>query len=324
LTRSEVHRQLAIEQKHLTALYARVDALRAEAATRLAAARDAGPDRDATAFWQAELIRLESAEDGLCFGRLDMRDGRRVYVGRMGVFRDEDDEPLLVDWRASEARPFYTATMATAQGVRRRRRITTRARLVVALDDELLDQDPADAGALVGEAALLAALTTDRTGRMRDIVTTLQAEQDRIVRDPYPGALVVQGGPGTGKTAVALHRLAYLLYTRAHLRTRGVLIVGPSQVFLDYIGLSGPAANHRGAVLPPWPTCPTSSPTLSPGEAKGLEFDSVLIVDPAAMLTAPLGHNDLYVAMTRATRQLGIVHLGPPPAELSGIQQRTA
>jgi DNA helicase IV len=241
-TRNETDRELDVEQEYVTALYAEVDALRAQAAARLAAA-----DRTTTPFWRAELNRLESVEDGLCFGRLDLRDGRRFHVGRLGLFRD--DEPLLLDWRAPAARPFYTATMADADGVRRRRRITTRGRVVLALDDELLDPEPA-AGedVLVGEAALMAALTARRSGRMRDIVTTLQAEQDRIVRDEHRGVLVVQGGPGTGKTAVALHRLAYLLYTRPHLRTRGVLVVGPSQVFLDYIGQVLPGLGEHAVV----------------------------------------------------------------------------
>jgi len=241
-------RQRVAEQEYVTELYARLDALREQAAARLAAAQDTGADQETTAFWQAELGRLESVEDGLCFGRLDMRDGHRVYIGRLGLFQNEDGEPLLLDWRAPAARPFYTATTAAAQGVRRRRRITTRGRVVLALDDELLDLDTAGDAALVGEAALVAALTADRTGRMRDIVTTLQAEQDHIVRDDYPGVLVVQGGPGTGKTAVALHRLAYLLYTRPHLRTRGVLIVGPSEVFLDYIGQVLPGLGEHAVV----------------------------------------------------------------------------
>ncbi|MBN6036553.1 ATP-binding domain-containing protein [Amycolatopsis sp. 195334CR] len=225
--------ELAVEQRYLTELYRRVDALRAEAA------------EGEGEFWRGELARLESVEDGLCFGRLDLTDGRRVYIGRIGLF--DGDEPLLLDWRAPAARPFYTATAVDAQGVRRRRRITTRGRTVVALDDELLDT-PAGDDELVGEAALLSALTADRTGRMREIVTTLQAEQDRIVRDEHLGVLVVQGGPGTGKTAVALHRLAYLLYTRPHLRSRGVLVIGPSRVFLDYIGQVLPGLGEHTVV----------------------------------------------------------------------------
>ncbi|MER6766849.1 helicase, partial [Amycolatopsis sp. NPDC000746] len=228
---NDVDRELVLEQEYVTALYGRLDALREQAASGCGS-----EDPEAAARWNAELARLEAVEDGLCFGRLEMHDGSRRYIGRVGLFRDEADEPLLLDWRAPAAQPFYTATMAEAHGVRRRRRITTRRRTVTALDDELLDPDAAGTGTLVGEAALLAALTADRTGRMGDIVTTLQEEQDRIVRDGYAGVLVVQGGPGTGKTAVALHRLAYLMYTRPRLRTRGVLVIGPSDVFLDYIG----------------------------------------------------------------------------------------
>ncbi|HJP80505.1 MAG TPA: ATP-binding domain-containing protein [Pseudonocardiaceae bacterium] len=236
--------ELVAEQDYLSRLYARLDGLREQAATRLATARD----RELAGFWQAELDRLAAVEDGLCFGRLDLADGSRVYIGRMGLFEDAEDEPLLLDWRAPAARPFYTATMAAADGVRRRRRITTSGRTVLALDDELLDAGTADTSTLVGEAALMAALTSARTGRMREIVTSLQTEQDRIVRDEYLGVLVVQGGPGTGKTAVALHRLAYLLYTRPHLRGRGVLVLGPSQVFLDYIGQVLPGLGEQAVV----------------------------------------------------------------------------
>ncbi|MFD0206128.1 MULTISPECIES: HelD family protein [Saccharothrix] len=221
--------------------------MREEAAERLIAAR-AGGDGEAAAVWQAEVARLDAVEQGLCFGRLDLHDGRRLYLGRLGLFRDDDGEPLLLDWRVPVARPFYTATATAPQGVRRRRRITTRGRAVVALNDEVLTPDGAGDRGLVGEAALLAAVTAERTGRMRDIVTTLQAEQDRIIRHESGGVLVVEGGPGTGKTAVALHRVAYLLYTRPHLRTRGVLVVGPSRIFLDYIGQVLPGLGENSVV----------------------------------------------------------------------------
>ncbi|WP_188135445.1 HelD family protein [Lentzea indica] len=222
--------------------------MREEAAARLVAARRADGDREAVAVRQAEVARLDAVERGLCFGRLDLHDGWRVYIGRLSLFRDEGDEPLLVDWRAPVAQAFYTATATAPQGVRRRRRITTRGRVVVALNDELLNPDGAGDDGLVGEAALLAAVTAERTGRMHDIVTTLQAEQDRIIRHESSGVLVVQGGPGTGKTAVALHRVAYLLYTRPHLRTRGVLVVGPSRIFLDYIGQVLPGLGESSVV----------------------------------------------------------------------------
>lgn len=246
VTGSGIDREIDIEQEYVAALYAHLDALRGEAVGRLVAARRAGGE--AVAVWQAEVARLDAVEQGLCFGRLDMHDGRRVYIGRLGLFRDEGDEPLLVDWRVPEAQAFYTATATAAQGVRRRRRITTRGRTVVALNDELLNADGAGEDGLVGEAALLAAVTAERTGRMHDIVTTLQAEQDRIIRHESGGVLVVQGGPGTGKTAVALHRVAYLLYTRPHLRTRGVLVVGPSRIFLDYIGQVLPGLGENSVV----------------------------------------------------------------------------
>ncbi|MBN9748220.1 helicase [Amycolatopsis sp. A1MSW2902] len=240
---NRVERELVLEQEYVTSLYGRLDALREEAARGLDSA-----DPEAAARWRAESARLAAVEDGLCFGRLETDDGIRRYIGRLGLFEDGADEPSLLDWRAPAAQPFYTATMAEAHGVRRRRRITTRGRVVTALDDELLDRGAADTGGLVGEAALMAALTADRTGRMGDIVTTLQAEQDRIVRDGYAGVLVVQGGPGTGKTAVALHRLAYLMYTRPQLRTRGVLVIGPSDVFLDYIGQVLPGLGEQAVV----------------------------------------------------------------------------
>ncbi|WP_233160736.1 HelD family protein [Actinophytocola xanthii] len=198
-------------------------------------------------LWRAELARLEAAEQGLCFGRLDMSDGERVYLGRLSLF-GSGAATLLLDWRAPAARAFYTATAAAPQGVRRRRHITTRGRRVVALDDELLDSAGGEPDGLVGEAALLAAVSAQRTGRMRDIVTTLRAEQDAVVRDEHRGVLVVTGGPGTGKTAVALHRVAYLLYTQPHLRTRGVLVVGPSRVFLDFIGQVLPGLGENSVV----------------------------------------------------------------------------
>ncbi|WP_181770860.1 HelD family protein [Amycolatopsis pittospori] len=242
-----IDRETDIEQEYLATLYARLDALREETAERLVARRAEG-DREAAAVWQAEMARLDAVEEGLCFGRLDMHDGRRVYIGRLGLFRDGGEEPLLLDWRVPAARAFYTATATAPDGVRRRRRITTRGRTVVAVNDELLNADGAGDDGLVGEAALLAAVTGERTGRMHDIVTTLRAEQDRIIRHESGGVLVVQGGPGTGKTAVALHRVAYLLYTRPHLRTRGVLVVGPSRIFLDYIGQVLPGLGENSVV----------------------------------------------------------------------------
>ncbi len=252
---TEITTEIAREQAHLTELYALVDTMRAEAAQRLSALADAlredgeDPDREAERAWTARQAgRLAAVERGLCFGRLDTEDGVATHIGRIGLFRDSDDATLLLDWRAPAARPFYTATARDPQGVRRRRRISTRDRTVVGVDDELLTGVPDGGTDLAGDAALLAAVTAGRSGRMRDIVATLQAEQDHIVRSEQAGVLVVEGGPGTGKTAVALHRAAYLLYTRRHLLSRGVLVVGPSRVFIDYIGQVLPGLGEDGVV----------------------------------------------------------------------------
>jgi DNA helicase IV len=205
-------------------------------------------------MYTQRIAQLDAAENGLCFGRLDFIGGERRYIGRIGIHDDTDEfRPLLMDWRAPAARPFYTATAVSPEDVRRRRHIRISRRKVTGIDDEVLDltaADPARHEGLTGEAALLAALNASRTGRMSDIVETIQAEQDRIIRSGRAGVLVVQGGPGTGKTAVALHRAAYLLYTyRQQLANRGVLIVGPNATFLRYIGNVLPSLGETAVVL---------------------------------------------------------------------------
>jgi DNA helicase IV len=256
---------VATEQSYVSMLYGRLDRLRERASGYLAETLISGvatPDQgmserdSAAAEWARRVGQLDAAENGLCFGRLDLDDGERRYVGRLGIVDDEGDyEPLLLDWRAPAARPFYVATSARPEGVRRRRHIRTRLRQVTRVDDEVLDLDDPDAArdtGPTGEAALLAALGAARTGRMADIVATIQAEQDHVIRAPHGGVLVVQGGAGTGKTAVALHRAAYLLYTyRQQLERRGVLVVGPNSTFLRYIGDVLPALGETAVVLSP-------------------------------------------------------------------------
>ncbi|MFJ8585301.1 HelD family protein [Streptomyces sp. NPDC093595] len=250
------------EQQFIDELYARLDHLRdqAERAVR-EALKDAGTgfqarlERDVLVAEQSGLLAaFDAGENGLCFGRLEFRDGRDHHIGRIGI-RDDDEErtPLVVDWRAEVARPFYLATGYEPMGLRRRRHITTRGREVTALHDEILDLTDTTRTGLENpdaDAVLLAALDAARTGRMGDIVQTIQAEQDRIIRAPHQGVLVVEGGPGTGKTAVALHRAAYLLYAhREHLARRAVLIVGPNPAFLGYIGEVLPALGETGVLL---------------------------------------------------------------------------
>nr|WP_233574118.1 ATP-binding domain-containing protein [Amycolatopsis panacis] len=256
---------MAREQTYVSAVYEKLDVERRDAQRRLdetlrqtGRTPQARTERDvATTLYTDRLAQLGSVEQGLCFGRLDFLPGREeetTYVGRLGLFDEDDDyRPLLIDWRAPVARPFYLATAASPDGVRRRRHLRSLSRRVTGFDDEILDLGAADQGqdlGLAGEAALLAALERRRTGEMNDIVATIQAEQDRIIRAPLGGVLVVQGGPGTGKTAVALHRAAYLLYThRQQLTTRGVLVVGPNSTFLRYIGQVLPSLGETGVLL---------------------------------------------------------------------------
>ncbi len=271
--------EVAFEQDAVDLRYARLDALRAQAADRLAQVRRAGPsgspqnrsERDAFAtLYEDRLAQLDGVEQRLTFGRLDLTDGVTRYVGRIGL-TDDEHTSLLTDWRAPAAQAFYRATAANPDGVVRRRHLVTRGREVTGVEDEVLDLDALDqATVLSGEGALLAALASARTGRMGDIVATIQAEQDTIIRAPLSGALVVQGGPGTGKTAVALHRAAYLLYAHRRLLERsGVLLLGPSRTFLRYIDQVLPSLGETGVVT-------ATIADLVPGvEARGVEQDDV-------------------------------------------------
>ncbi|MCS4484247.1 AAA family ATPase [Gleimia sp. 6138-11-ORH1] len=229
-------------------------------------------ERDAfAAHWGDGATRLENVGDRLVFGRLDMTDERIHYIGRIGL-RSEVGSQMLIDWRAPAARPFYQATGANPQGVARRRHIQTRLQKVIGIEDEVLDTAHVSENKLVfqGEGALMEALTKARDGHMSDIVATIQAEQDEIIRRTADGLLVIQGGPGTGKTAVALHRAAFLLYAeRARLEKSGVLIIGPSPTFLSYIDKVLPSLGETGVVS-------RTMATLLPGiKAHGRDSETV-------------------------------------------------
>ena len=250
---------VAEEQDFVDRAYSRLDQLRSqyrEQRQKIDANHGVGnaqgwTERDALATHFAELSsRLDNVEERLVFGRLDMKDHATHYIGRISLL-DEHSAPLLVDWRAPISAPFYQATAQEPLGVVRRRHIATRARTVTSVEDELLDVDQAQHQGLTlqGEGALMSALSSARSGRMGDIVATIQGEQDRVIRASDRGILVVQGGPGTGKTAVALHRAAYLLYTqREKLERSGVLIIGPSRTFLRYIEQVLPSLGESGVV----------------------------------------------------------------------------
>jgi DNA helicase IV len=253
----EHHEELHAEREHIAELYTRLDAERARATARYEfALRDSGgtpTERDVEVRAAAkEVRRLDVADDGLCFGRLDSVTGERSYVGRIGLLDPDDGyASLLLDWRAPASRPFYTATGAHPEGMRRRRQFHTRGRRVEDFTDEVLGRpDGLDGADEQGDAALLAAVNAPRGEGMRDIVATIQAEQDEIIRLDHPGVAVIEGGPGTGKTVVALHRVAYLLYTRRERTERhGVLVVGPNPTFLQHIDRVLPSLGESDVVF---------------------------------------------------------------------------
>lgn len=299
--------EIAAEQEYTDMLFARLDTEVAQSNERLREVMKrvdaANPDAEALVQRETEyhalnarLDRLNLAQLGLIFGRIDVADpeaenpvpGRpgmdRRYIGRMGLdAREEGYRTLLLDWRAPMARPFYLATTAQPEGVTVRRHIRTSGRTVTGVDDERLSVSPTDGPAsgtrsgVGSESALLSVLTAPRTGHMADIVETIQREQDEIIRDRTRGVMVVEGGPGTGKTAVALHRVAWLLYTwREQLAATGVLIIGPNRTFLDYISRVLPELGETGVVLSTigelYPgVTPTATDSLLTREIKGSE-----------------------------------------------------
>lgn len=336
------HPDLPSEQTHLDEVYAHLDAERRrdqEALRRVMV--DDDPEPQARVAREVEHNRLQErleryriAEVGLVFGRIDIADDEpdnpvpghpeldRRHIGRMGVSDPEDDyRGLLMDWRAPQARPFYLATTANPEGVTLRRHIRTRGRRVRDLDDEWLDipegMDPeqvsgapasvADraSGGAAGESVLREVLESARTGRMRGIVETIQREQDLVIRDSTRQTMVVQGGPGTGKTAVALHRVAWLLYThRDQLEKTGVLILGPNGPFLDYISRVLPSLGETGVVL-------STIADLYPGvHGRGEE---------TAVVREVKGSAEMAHILRNAVRDRQIVPEEPVAADLDGV-----
>ncbi|WP_425320918.1 HelD family protein [Actinomyces bowdenii] len=333
-------RELGAEQEVVDLAYSELDRQLVQARRSLAQIEARGVsgthqsrgERDAYAIhYSSQISSLEGVEDRLVFGRMDLSPealeaggassspvtdgGRRHYVGRIGL-QDEMHREVVLDWRAPLARAFYQATASQPMGLVRRRHIDTRARRVIGLEDELIDVGaldslvPAGQGApgsgLQGEGALIAAMSAAREGRMGDIVATIQAEQDRIVTSPGTGVLVVQGGPGTGKTAVALHRVAYLFYSeRERLERSGVLLVGPSRTFLRYVEQVLPSLGETGVVS-------TTIADLVPGvRARGAEPAAVAEIKGDAVWAEIL---------RRAVRDLQRVPDQPRTIEVQGTR----
>ncbi|HEY8482094.1 MAG TPA: AAA family ATPase [Spirillospora sp.] len=251
-------REIAAEQRYVDLAYARLEEMRAEAQAliregyrqALAGTKGSLVDRDAMVHQAALRAKaLDVADDGLVFGRLDLTSREVRYIGRIGV-RTGDHDSLVIDWRAPAAEDFYRATPEDPRGVVRRRVLHSRGHTVVDLEDDLLDPDAADGLTIVGDGAFLASLARTRTGEMRDIVATIQREQDEVIRAPADGTVLVRGAPGTGKTAVALHRVAYLLFRyRRRFGSRGVLVVGPNRRFTAYIERVLPSLGEGSATL---------------------------------------------------------------------------
>jgi hypothetical protein len=251
-------REIAAEQRHVDTAYVRLDEMRADAQQMilegyrqaLAGTKSSLVDRDAMVYQAALRAQaLDVADDGLVFGRLDMTGGEVRYIGRVGV-RTRDHDSLVIDWRAPAAEAFYQATPEDPREVIRRRVLHAKGHQVVDLEDDLLDPSAVDGLTIVGDGAFLASLARTRDGSMRDIVATIQREQDEVIRAPADATVLVRGGPGTGKTAVALHRVAYLLFRhQRRFGGRGVLIVGPNRRFTSYIERVLPSLGEGGATL---------------------------------------------------------------------------
>lgn len=263
-------KQVEEEQAAIDEMYARLDAelgrsLSARSRAQAAPVEGAGDlfARDAELSRVADDIRRwRSAERGLCFGRIDMVDRQALHIGRIGL-RTTEGDALLVDWRSEAARPFYTATTASPEGLRRRRHLRLDDRDVRDISDEILDGTVPTDDDVIGDGPLVSALTGARTGRMREAASTLQKEQDDIVRSPHRGVLVVDGGPGTGKTIVALHRAAYVLYAFPAIADRGVLVYGPNRRFLRYISEVLPSLGENDVQLATLPDLIGIEPTAT-------------------------------------------------------------
>ena len=275
-TTAEVAREIAIEQAHVDRVYAELTKAQARAGLVEADGMARGRtdrtgdvrDEELTGLFERDALvfnaarrrsTLDTQYEGLVFGRLDLDhamakddadpDRETRYIGRLGV-RDDDYEPLVVDWRAPAAAAFYRATPVEPMDVLRRRVLRCKGADVVGVEDDLMVAEAPDDLVVVGDGALLAALTRSRGAQMRDIVATIQRHQDEAIRASARGVTEITGGPGTGKTVVALHRAAYLLYSdRRRFESGGILVVGPSSAYTAYIERVLPSLGEESVTL---------------------------------------------------------------------------
>jgi DNA helicase IV len=322
-------RDLDEEQQHLDAAHAHLERMRSRASGLVEALREGAAEDFNIAAAQHKLrmyrAALQVGDGGLCFGRIDTEpdpsgDVDRWYIGRRHV-EDDDGDPVVVDWRASVATPFYRATYRDPQGLHLRRRFATEGRTITALfDEDFTDPDGAHQGSGIADP-LLAELDRTRTGEMRDIVSTIAAEQDVVIRAPLRQLLVVQGGPGTGKTAIGLHRAALLLYDfRDELeRDGGVLVVGPNRLFLRYIAQVLPSLGETAVVQTTVSGLGSiRSESSEPDEVAALKGDirMATVVERAAW-----GRAAPPTADVEARTRWGTVRL--PAAEVAGLLEQS-
>lgn len=296
----------AKDQAYIDSLYRLVEREQTDAAETLRAALAERPEESdgmlrretLVSHTRRRLATLRAADSGLCFGRMDGADSR-LYLGRTGLFDDQHTDPLLLDWRAPAARPFYCATGRDPMGLIKRRHFRLEGKRIEQVSEECLDESHS------ADQALLTALENPRSATMRDIVGTIQADQDAIIREPAGGILIIEGGPGTGKTAVAMHRIAYLLYTEHdRLARRGVLMVGPNTRFLRYVSQVLPSLGETGVVF------------CTPGEL----YPGLLAEAPESESAHRIkGSHDMTAVLARAVADRQELPGEPVPVELDDV-----
>lgn len=309
--------EIANEQTKVSEFYRSLDLMRTYVDQRLAQAQSAIPTGTPSSIAEQEALvgslmnrrkQLHGVDRRLCFGRLDTDQGETHYIGRLGL-ADTEQNPLLIDWRAAVAAPFYSATAVHPQGIARRRHIATEVRRVTSIDDDVLDLAAVERmglNSVIGNDSLLTSLNRERTSHMHDIVATIQREQDQIIRTPARGTLVVQGGPGTGKTVVALHRIAFLLYqNRETIARQGALVIGPNPHFLEYIDKVLPALGETGVTL-------ATIDQLVPGVTAAY--------DDAPEVAALKGSPNMAKILQSLVRSRQRIPAAAIPLELDGIQ----
>jgi DNA helicase IV len=327
--------ELEAERAHLAHAYRCLEAMR-ELVAHASEAAAGDVARDYLVAWSLQRLQtLTDAERGLCFGRLDFEDERsRLYVGRRLVY-DDGQHPVVVNWQAPAARPFYTASPAVPQGVLRRRRFHTEGRELLRFSDELVSGG--EDGSTAVFDPLLEELNRERSAHMRDIVATIQADQYGLITRPLAGILVVQGGPGTGKTAIGLHRASWLLYThQRELARRGLLVVGPNPAFMEYVSQVLPAlgedAVEQRAVTALLDG--VEATRRDPDDAARLKGDARLaeVIARAVAQRAALPEADLEIFVDRTTLRVRVAELaelvvaaatGPDPYERARERLRT-